>query len=268
MRGRTRVASLLNSLLMPPGGYIRSRLANGILMELDLTDRLQMRIHYLGAYEPVESALILEGLPAGGVFVDIGANVGTHTLVAARHLGEAGRVYAFEPFPPNVERLKRNIDLNGLKNTEVVAVALSDVSGGVAPMATRFTRSGNATLADRSDAAQVIEVPVMRFDDWASDKRLERIDVLKIDVEGAEERVLRGMSSTLQRLEIGRILFEVNPVMLEKLGSSQDSLAGHMISLGYELTEVLPGGGVRPFEGVPPGRVCVNILARKRPHPA
>lgn len=248
---------------MPPDGFVESKLSNGLVMELDLTDRLQMWLHYLGDYEPAEAALILSGLPPGGVFVDVGANVGIHTLVAARHLGADGRVFAFEPFPPNVERLRRNITLNHLENVEIVPVALSDVSGEVARMATRFSRSGNATLAERSDAAQVVEVPTMRFDDWIGGKEIERIDVLKIDVEGAEERVMRGMRSTLGRVEVHRILLEINPVMLERMGSSPESLSGLLNDLGYTLEEVLDGGRLRPYQGVPDGQALVNVLGHR-----
>ena len=102
LHGRRRIAFLLNSLIMPADGYVLSTLPGTLLMELDLTDRLQRELHYLGEYEREEINYILSALPPDGVFVDAGANIGWHTLRASRHLREGGKVYAFEPFPPNL----------------------------------------------------------------------------------------------------------------------------------------------------------------------
>ncbi len=259
VRGRLRLANALNPLLMPAGGYIVSEVARGILMELDLTDEMQRKMHYLGDYEPREIAFILKTLPRGGVFVDIGANVGWHTLPAARQVGDAGTVYSFEPLSPNVERLRRNLALNRLTNVVMETAALSD-RDGEAEMASDHPRSGNATMAHRDSSAQRFRVPTMRFDQYARQHRLERVDLIKIDIEGAEMMALRGMTDLLQKRPAPPILCEINPTMLSLLNSSAQELLEFLARFGYEPFALGGHGEARPVRNLPGAEEHENFV--------
>jgi FkbM family methyltransferase len=169
-------------------------------------------------YEPGATNSVLT-LGEGDVFVDIGANSGYFSVLAALRVGARGRVFAFEPNPAVLHQLKRHIELNAVEDRVTISeLALSDEdrddvrlfvscwpeNDGIAsltPAAETLARGG--LRADTS-----IAVRVRRFDSWVQSVQLSRIDLMKIDVEGAESRVLAGMSSTLTRLRPGRIICE------------------------------------------------------------
>ncbi len=262
--GRLRLARALNPTLMPPGGRILSVLPIGIRMELDLNDPLQQWFHYLGDYEPLECDYIRSTLPRGGTFVDVGANVGWHTLPAARHIGREGRVYAFEPIPSNAASLRRNIELNGLPNVIVETRALSDRPGPRA-MAMESPHSSNASMAPPGPDSPCFEVECVRFDDYVRSRGIGRIDLIKLDIEGAETAALRGMTGLLDRDDAPAILCELNPTMLDIMGSSCEELLTLMGGLGYRPHRLAPGPALRPLGSLPGQYEHVNAVFVKMP---
>jgi FkbM family methyltransferase len=139
----------------------------------------------LGTYEQEQSALFQKHIHAGDQVLDIGAAAGYYTLLAAKLVGPAGRVVAFEPDPTNLRYLRAHVLQNGLDQVSVLPIALADSSGTA-----RFgsgTGSGTGRLTDEGQA----EVAVRRLDDLAAEKCFAPQRV-KIDVEGAEVAVLRG----------------------------------------------------------------------------
>jgi FkbM family methyltransferase len=163
--GRLRLADNLSRLLAPPGGFVLSRLKNGLVMELDLSDRLQRWLYLLGEYEAATIRFIQSFLRPGDTFLDFGANVGWHTLIAARCVGPKEQVLAFEPMPPNVERIRRNLELNEPHNVLIEELALSD-SEDKFELSSSYMRSGSATLTPRQSARQRFKVRTIRPDDY------------------------------------------------------------------------------------------------------
>ena len=153
------------------------------------------------------------------MFVDIGANSGYFTVLAALRVGARGRVYAFEPNPAVRRQLERHVELNQIADRVTVSgLALAgedkddvrlfvscwpenDGIASLTPAAETLARGGL-----RADAS--IPVSVRTFDTWVQSARPSRIDLMKIDVEGAEAQVLAGMSSTLASLRPARIICE------------------------------------------------------------
>lgn len=141
----------------------------------------------LGIYELQVQKAITSELTPGKAFYDIGANNGFFTLLGARLTGDRGQVCAFEPFPPNVERLQRAVLYNRVSNVQVFAEAVSNVSGK-AELSVGFS---TATLSLINPQAQnTIDVPTITLDDFVSEH--EAPDLIKVDVEGAEILVLQG----------------------------------------------------------------------------
>jgi len=263
LRGRLRLARALNPTLMPPGGRVLSVLPIGIRMELDLNDPLQQWFHYLGDYEPLECDYIRSTLPRGGTFVDVGANVGWHTLQAARHIGREGRVYAFEPIPSNATLLHRNIELNGFLNVTTEMLALFDRSES-REMAMGLHHSGNATLAPCAPDLQRFEVECIRLDDYVRARGVGRIDLLKLDIEGAETAALRGMTGLLDRDDAPAILCELNPTLLDLMGSSCEEVVTLLGDFGYQPHLLAPGPALRPLDGLPGNHEHVNAVFVKK----
>ena len=143
-------------------------------------------------FDPEVLALLGSALKPGFVFIDIGANVGTYSLFVARRTGPSARVLAVEPHPEAQKRLACNLELNGLDWVETVPVALSDAPGTV-ELLINERNIGSTSMSDGWEPdmpRQRIEVPCDTLLGVVRRYGLERIDAIKADVEGAEDRVL------------------------------------------------------------------------------
>jgi FkbM family methyltransferase len=162
-------------------------------------------------YEFHTTQAFLSLLRPGMTFVDGGAHVGHYTLVAAKRVGPEGRVVSFEPDSRNRERLERNVALNGFARVTVLPFALYDGEGEVP-----FARApdGDTGTGAISLSAAVATVNTVRLDDIFEREGIERLDVLKLDVEGAEAAALAGAVALLERCR-PVVLFEVNRISTE-----------------------------------------------------
>ena len=151
---------------------------------------------------------ILSELTPGDIFVDVGANCGTYSLFAARRVGAEGRVVAIEPMPEMIARLRFNVRANSFTNIEIFETAVGPQDGS----ATLFVdeeRRGHSSLADEiaRDGAIRTTVPVTTLHAVVTQARIERIDALKIDIEGYEDRALVPYIATAPRNLWPRRLF-------------------------------------------------------------
>ena len=143
-----------------------------------------------GTYEPEQTRLFQEHVRPGDTVLDIGAHVGYYSLLSSVLAGESGAVWAFEPNPQNCSFLRRHVEINGCGNVRVTEAAVSDAAGRA-----RFDfgrGSGTGHLA--GDGA--VEVETVRLDDFVRGRGISPTAV-KIDVEGAEVRVLDGARATI-----------------------------------------------------------------------
>ncbi len=164
---------------------------HGFRFDLDLGETIDLSL-FLGVYEPEVTAAIRRHARPGMIVLDIGANIGGHTLLLAGLVGAEGRVIAFEPTDYAFEKLKRNLALNDVPQVEPVKVALSDHRSGVQLV---DFRSSWMTNGGRKDG--VSSVRYERLDDWCRARRLGRIDLIKLDVDGNEFPLLEGGRDTI-----------------------------------------------------------------------
>jgi FkbM family methyltransferase len=152
-----------------------------------------------GGEQDVHEA-ILAPLREGDVFLDVGANVGYYTVLAARRVGAAGRVMAFEATPTTAAQLRRNIQANGLENVEVVEAAVGDGSAERVRIGVPGNVFGMASVVRAGDAGtETFEVAATTLAGAAA--RFPRIRMVKMDIEGAEYDALRGAEPILDRVE-------------------------------------------------------------------
>ena len=205
--------------LAPSGGYPPLAMAN---------DR----------YEPATTRLFQETLQPGMVVIDIGAHVGYYTLLAAKLVGPTGKIYAFEPEPGNNETLNKNIELNKYSNIEAIRMAMSDKEGNATMYLTSLD-SGRHSLFQHDLPKRgntVVETTTLdRF--WESTE-WPRIDLIKIDVEGAEVAVLDGMTRMLEELPRLKIIIEFNPTLLLSAGVAPNSFLDKVRSLGFQMSAI------------------------------
>ena len=191
----------------------------GIPLLLDVTEFTAGPLYFGGSiYEPDTTAYFASVLGPGRVFVDIGANHGYFSVLAAALVGEGGRVVAFEPNPKIFRQLRTHIGLNGFGDrVTLLPSALADTPGEARLFLSQdVTNSGLSSLTPASEhlvsgdlsEARTVSVPVDTFDRWFASSGLSRVDLMKIDVEGAEGLVLRGMSAALRADAIGAIICE------------------------------------------------------------
>lgn len=149
--------------------------------------------YWLGTFETRKRLLFERTIEPGQVVFDIGANVGYYTLLASSLVREQGKVYAFEPLPENLSYLRQHLVLNHIHNVEVIDAAVADMPGTAS-----FDPSPNRSMGHIT-AHGALRVPVVSLDDLIANEHLPHPDCLKIDVEGAEVRVLQGALGILRR---------------------------------------------------------------------
>jgi FkbM family methyltransferase len=142
-------------------------------------------------YNLVELDFLRAHTPRGGVFIDVGANVGTYALALARHVAASGTVIAIEPHPVTCARLAFNRAASGLDNIELIAAAAGS-SDGELVIQTDADNLGASHIISAEGADHGMRVPSLRLQRILRDARVDHVDALKIDVEGFEDRVLTG----------------------------------------------------------------------------
>jgi FkbM family methyltransferase len=142
-------------------------------------------------YNLEELAFLRKHTPSGGVFIDVGANVGTYAMVLARHVGANGRVIAIEPHPITFARLSFNNAASGFTQVNLVAAAAGPADGELM-IETDGDNLGASRIVTGAAAGDAISVPSWRLQRILSEAGVAKVDALKIDVEGFEDRVLTG----------------------------------------------------------------------------
>lgn len=206
----------------------------GHRMWLDPTDSLELSVR--GIYGPFETEVLAREIKAGDVVVDIGANIGYHTLLFARGVGKAGKVYAFEPVPENFSILEKNVALNGYGNVERVPKAVSDVTG-VQTLYLCESSSGMHQIFDAHAGRNTIEVETVRLDDYFSDYN-GRIDFIKMDIEGAEGKAVQGMLHVLSTHKTSKLSTEFYPKALQDAGTDPELYLKQLQGMGFHLYEI------------------------------
>ena len=204
----------------------------GHKMYLDAADSLLLSMR--GVYEPEETKLVQRLVHPGDIVIDIGANIGYYTLQFAKLVRSAGKVIAFEPDPENFELLRRNVEINGY-NITLERRAVSNRSGRVqlyrSPLNTADHR-----IFDSRDGRLSVEVDAVRLDDYLGD--LDRVNFIKMDIQGAEGVALDGMIALLERSPGVKILSEFWPEGIAACGTSPDWYLHTLTRLGFKLFDV------------------------------
>jgi FkbM family methyltransferase len=180
--------------------------------------------------------------------LDVGANIGCVTTLLSRLVGPSGRVFGFEPVPHLFQRLKENIALNAFDRVaSLYQMALSRETGQATIKAAweDCDNQGMASLrnTDHPHLTRALEIRTITLDQFVREKHLDRIDLIKMDVQGAEPWVIEGGASTLRRLQPD-LLLEVSPYDLRSFGKTSADLLQMIESVGYECYQLKSSGRV------------------------
>jgi len=212
----------------------------GARMECKLPDLLQSRVYFFGVWEPQITSFMRQRLSPGDTFIDVGANVGYYTLLAASIVGDNGKVCAIEASPSIFKRLQYNVSLNPFHNIELLNVAASDRIGVLkiflGPQNNICLTTTDACEAERRGNQLEAQVRARPLHAIVKEKTLLRVRLIKIDVEGAELSVIRGIARLLPSFsDRTEWVLEVNPQALRSQGSCADELLKCFRDAGYKL---------------------------------
>lgn len=208
------IVFLLRVRLLVSGAIsVSVRTDDGDLFECHPPDLIQLYLWIFGVWEPDLTHFIRRRLRPGDVFVDVGANIGYFSVIAARHVGADGRVVAIEASPRMFADLEETLRANGSSSiVRAVNVAAAAQAGSIPVYAGPAHNTGLTSTVERWGRPQQATVEALPLDDILSTEEISRARVLKIDVEGGEDQVLAGMDRVIRdaprELEI---LVELSP---------------------------------------------------------
>lgn len=208
-------------------GEIIVATVDGITYQLDLNQLIDNAIYYQGCFEPMTTAIIDKYVKQGMTVLDIGANIGCHTLRMAKLVGDNGRVIAFEPMSWALSKCKINIGLNNYKNITIESLALSDANQRK-PASFRSSWALDG-LPERNENEDVL---FSTLDDYVKRTKLGRVNFVKLDVDGYEYKVLRGGLQTIRRY-MPIMVIELGKYTLNNVGDNLEDVLDLLESIGY-----------------------------------
>jgi FkbM family methyltransferase len=247
-KGRDRLLILLRPYLHPPLEPLTFALSGGLLVRGDLGDEIDAQLYLYGIYEPIVSGLVRQLLGPGDVVVDVGANIGYFSLLAAGMVGASGSVHAFEANPATYRRLTANIELNGFTNVRANPAALGADRAPMALLQSTVHRSGDVIAAVvPAGGPGATLVPQVPLDDYCESEGVVP-SLIKMDVNGGEELVFRGSERVLSRHR-PVLLAEYHPAWAVKYfgGDSSDMMPDLMRRFDYRFYWIAASGLV-PYE--------------------
>ena len=188
-------------------------------------------------WERRETLTVKKYVKKGDMAIDIGANIGYYTLLFAQLVGPNGKVYAYEPDPINFVILKKNIEINNYKNVVLIQKAVSN-SSTMTKLYLSKDRTGNRIFDSTNDGmSDYIEIETIKLDDFFKNKN-EKINFIKMDVEGTEILILQGMSDFLHKQDNLKIMTEFYPKLIKKLGAEPAEYLKLLSESGFKIYDI------------------------------
>lgn len=228
--------------------FVRYDLFRGVVknarrLDLDLSlqvdEWIQASLYFTGTYENEELELVRSLLKPEDVFVDLGANIGLYSMIASRAVGPKGHVYSFEPFPLNTERLKQHLATNQCSNATVIQKAVADKSGSLTLKYDHSSQNTGMPSAYNTYGTEV-QVKVVALDEEAKDQKWNRVDFIKMDIEGGEYLALLGMRQILETW-VPKILLELHPQAVARTPYTANQIIEILTERNYTGRQI--GGG-------------------------
>jgi FkbM family methyltransferase len=239
---RVMLAKLNTARRMPPLPA-RKRIAN-VVFEFDLDRYRGTAPMYFGSYALPLVETMKRYLRPGDVFFDVGANIGYLSAIAAGLVGPSGQVHCFEPAPEYFERVEKLAALNPGYAFRANFCAAGEQPGKCRIYVTREPGQSTLVPAYKTDPEIIstLEVPVIRLDEYARERGIQRISLIKIDAEGFELPILRGLRGLFERsARLPPILCEIAPRAYPLLGRKISELASYMAAYGYRAHDLIDG---------------------------
>lgn len=185
--------------------------------------------------EPMTTDLFGEIVNEGDVVLDLGANIGYYAVLFAKRVGKGGRVFAFEPDPRNLPVLRKNVEANGYKNVTVVEKAVSDRNGKLKLFLTGTSDSNS--IYEFSKGLPSVEVETVSLDEFFREYG-GKVDIVKMDIQGAEYAALMGMKELVKKNPQMRIVAEFEPKLMRDCGFDPEKYLRLLGEMGFEIRNI------------------------------
>ncbi len=211
-------------------------------------DYIYLPLHQGEEFEPDATSVVRQLVAAGDTVIDVGANYGWYTTLLAQCVGTGGRVVAFEPVPSTYERLLEHLELNGIEGRVAAIRSAVGKSMGEVTMHVfdQLSHSRSSISPLNRDKHRKLSAPIIDLDTFLRQQRIEKVDFVKCDVEGAELFVLQGGDRLFRSADAPIVLIELNDETSEAFGYTKLDLWRHLQQLGYDhFYGIEPVGRVR-----------------------
>lgn len=203
-------------------------------MLLSLDEYIQGHLFLFNSFEPQTEKIFRKFIKKGDIAFDIGANIGYMSLMMADCVGQNGFVFAFEPIQNNFKSLINNISLNKFNNIRYFKLAISNTNSIIKIYKPLDNNQGSySMIVDPAKSNQEYEeVQTTTLDDFVEQKKIEAVNFIKIDVEGAEYEVIQGMHKTISKFR-PIIFMEINGPILQKRNIKPSDLKQLILNYQY-----------------------------------
>jgi FkbM family methyltransferase len=241
-------------------------LPNGVRIEVDPRDAVSRAIIQNGWHEPETVDLIHRVVSPGMVFFDVGAHVGQYSLIASKLVGQDGAVHSFEPHPILFEALRRNLRRNQCHNV-CSHNAAADVHPGSSTLflATASNVGATSLRPPANDSGERSAVQRSALDTYVRSRGIGRVDLVKLDVEGAELDALQGARAVLVENPEICIIYEIFEPTARLFGRSTTDVARYLRTLGFQIFRINAGIRLNPNIAATSETLGFNAVATRRP---
>ena len=242
-RGLKYFLKAANSLGIANKKY-KKKLDDNFYMLLKPTEHIQQQLFWYGYYEKELGILLKRLVKANDVFLDIGANIGYFSLLAAA-VSSSSRVISFEPVHKLFQELNANISINNIKNIMPVNAAVGEINEEKEIFLSAPDNLGMSSFQEPENySGKKEKVTVIAIDDWFKTSGLTKIDIIKLDVEGSELAALKGMHEVLQK-QGPALIIEINPDTLSMFSLTPFDICHYLNQLNFDGFIIGENGGLQ-----------------------
>jgi len=215
-------------------------ISNDVRLFLDLTNPHTWDLLQGKDLEKKTKHFFLNNIKKGDIFIDVGANIGEYSLIAAKKVGSNGKVFAIEPLKENTNWLKKNFLLNNFNNYEILENAIGNKSRKMS-LYRKNSEIGYGFLdpvVGKKQMLETIKIDVKSIDDILNLKNIEKVNMLKIDVEGYEYEVLQGCKNSFKQKKIEKIICEIHLDYLREKGINKNKIYSYLQENGFSIKTI------------------------------
>lgn len=217
---------------------------NGHKMYIDLADQIiATKLIQYGFWEEGLTKLVKKIIKNDMFVIDVGAHMGYYSLLFSKHVGDKGKVFSFEPVPYNFNFLKENKQINKINNIVLENFAVSDKNGEIKLFLDKNNLGAHSFIEGNNNKDDCVVAKAIRLDDYFNNSNFP-IDLIKIDVEGAESVVLGGMPALLNNNPNIIMIIEFCPEIIVRAGSSPVEFIDKLLAFDFHIAVIDHKSGV------------------------